>query len=178
MANTLTTRWIAIAVLVAIAFFSAYKFAVASGTGADSAPATAAGYVSSGAVPAVAGGSGASGAGSPACACCGSSQPTADGVTGEKVEGAAAISGDIQKIDVDVSTGVYNPSVIKLKAGVPAEITFANGSGCTGQVMSEELGFFEDISGGPKTVKLPALEPGEYPFYCGMKMVFGKIVVE
>jgi len=180
MTQTLTTRWIAIAVLIVIAFFSAYKFAVASG--ADASPTTPAAGLVSGAPASPAGGSGTGAtdpaAGGSGCACCGSSQPTAEGVTGDKVEAAAVVAGGVQRLDVDVSSGTYNPNVIKLKAGVPAEITFANGSGCTGQVMSEELGFFEDISAGPKTVKIPALTAGEYPFYCGMKMVFGKIVVE
>jgi hypothetical protein len=30
--------------------------------------------------------------------------------------------------------------------------------------MSQDLNFFEDLTSGPKTVKLPALEKGEYSF--------------
>jgi len=45
-------------------------------------------------------------------------------------------------------------------------------------VQSNDLGFSEDLTAGPKTVKLAALEPGTYAFSCGMEMVFGKIVVE
>lgn len=177
----LTLRWVIVGLLVVVAFFSAYKFASASNA-ADTAVAadvqrgSAAGSVVG--ATGAASGSGSSASGGSACACCGSSKPTADGVTGDKVEAAATVSGGVQKIDVDVSSGTYSPNIIKLKAGVPAEITFANGSGCTGQVMSQELNFFEDISAGSKTVKLPALEAGEYPFYCGMQMVYGKIVVE
>jgi len=99
-------------------------------------------------------------------------------VTGDLVEGTAAVDGNVQKIDVDLSQGYYNPNQIVLKAGVPAEITFGQSSGCTGQVMSQDLGFSEDLTAGPRTVKLPALEKGEYAFSCGMQMVFGKIVVE
>ena len=114
----------------------------------------------------------------PGCACCGSSAPTEGGVTGDPVEGAAAVNGGTQAISVDLSKGYYEPNVIILKAGVPAEITFGQGSGCTGQVMSKDLNFFEDLTAGPKTVKLPALDAGEYSFSCGMEMVFGKIVVK
>jgi plastocyanin domain-containing protein len=99
-------------------------------------------------------------------------------VTGEPVEGAAKVEGDVQTLTVDLSNGYYEPNVIKLAAGVPAEITFGQSSGCTGQVMSKDLNFFEDLTTGPKTVSIPALEPGEYAFSCGMEMVFGKIVVE
>jgi plastocyanin domain-containing protein len=75
-------------------------------------------------------------------------------------------------------TTVYNPNTIKLKAGVPAEITFSQAQGCTQVVQSTDLGFSEDLSAGPKTVKLQGLQPGTYAFSCGMNMVFGKIVVE
>ena len=44
--------------------------------------------------------------------------------------------------------------------------------------MSKDLNFFEDLTSGAKTVKLPALQAGTYAFSCGMQMVFGSIVVE
>jgi plastocyanin len=97
-------------------------------------------------------------------------------VSGPVTEGSAVVAGGVQKIDVDV-TGVYTPNTIKLKAGVPTELTFKGGQGCTVVVHSDQLGFREDLSSGPKTVKLAALQPGTYPFSCGMNMVFGKIVV-
>lgn len=164
-------RYIVIATLIFGAFLGSYRYAAAkSGTplgGPEVFGATPAANLTG---DAAAGGSG--------CACCGSSAPTENGLTGELSEGVASVEGDVQKISVDLSQGFYEPNQIVLKAGVPTEITFAQGSGCTAQVMSSELGFYEDISGGSKTVKLPALEAGEYPFYCGMQMVFGKIVVK
>ena len=114
---------------------------------------------------------GAPPAGSPSCACC------ANSGTGESIEGEATISDGIQRITIDATNG-YNPNVVRLAAGVPAEITFTQASGCMAQVMSEDLDFFEDLTSGPKTIALPALEPGEYGFSCGMQMVFGRIVVQ
>ncbi len=166
-------RIILIGGLVLAAFFGAYQFAAAR---SGSPAGTASSGVVGGAVQAF--NDTATDSGSPACACCGSSAPTENGITGDPVEGAATVNGAVQTLSVDVSTGIYNPNVIKLKAGVPAEITFSQSSGCTAQVMSKDLGFFEDLSAGAKTVKLPALEAGEYLFSCGMEMVFGKIVVE
>jgi len=95
------------------------------------------------------------------------------------IEGAAAVEGDVQRISVDATNG-YDPNVIRLTAGVPAEITFSQASGCMAQVMSEDLGFYEDLTGGPKTIRIEAdaLQPGEYSFSCGMQMVFGTIIVE
>jgi hypothetical protein len=163
-------RYLIVAVLVAGAFFGAYRFAAARG--ADSLTTAPQEFAAAAGAPAKAAAGGAG------CACCGSNAPTENGLTGEEVRGEAAVSGDVQTISVDLSKGYYEPNAIVLKAGVPAEITFGQGAGCTAQVMSQELGFFEDLTAGPRTVKLPALEAGEYPFYCGMQMVFGKIVVE
>jgi len=174
-----TLRWAMIVVLVLVAFFGAYKFASArTGTAASvgSTAALAAGPAGGAASPA--GANGAAAASGSGCACCGGSgAPTANGVTGTPTKGTATVEGGVQKISVDVTT-VYNPNTIVLKTGVPAEITFSQAQGCTQVVQSQDLGFSEDLSAGPKTVKLKALQPGTYSFSCGMQMVFGQIVVE
>lgn len=157
-------RGLVIGALVFGAFFGAYRFASAKGGAASRATRNVAGSAS-------AGGSG--------CACCGSSSTPAakNGATGAAAEGVAKVSGGVQTISVKV-TSAYNPSVVRLRAGVPARVTFSRASGCTAQVQSADLGFSEDLSAGPKTVKLPALKAGTYSFSCGMSMVFGKIVVK
>ena len=165
--------------LVLVAFFGAYRFASArqrqqpQGSAAQTAPVDRMPQRRS-AATAAAGAAGASGAPLPVprCACCGSGAPTENGVTGALTKGAAVVEGGVQKIAVDVTT-VYNPNTIKLKAGVPAEITFSQAQGCTQVVQSADLGFTEDLSAGPKTVKLKGLQPGTYAFSCGMQMVFG-----
>lgn len=146
-----------VAILIVAAFFAAYR--ITSGTpsaafaeGSD-AVATQAAF------------------GGAACACCGNAG------TGEPIEGAAVLEGDVQRITVDTANG-YDPNVIRLAAGVPTEITFKQGSGCMAEVMSQDLGFFEDLTNGDVTITMPPLEPGEYGFSCGMAMVFGTIVVE
>lgn len=206
MSNTTSSqtkglRWVLITGMAIAAFVGAYGFAAAKSQSARNAyvQTAAAPVAQGGTYSGTQGGTGSSGAGtsyssgtsgsgtnSPstggltgAGGCCGGGSATnVDGVTGATVEGAAKLEGGVQKISVDVSTGTYNPNIIKLKAGVPAEVTFANGTGCTGQVQSQALNFSADMSGGPATVKLPALKAGTYTFYCGMQMVFGKIVVE
>lgn len=107
----------------------------------------------------------------PGCACCG-------GGSAQVTEGAAVTDGGVQRITVDTAGGAYAPNVITLSAGVPAEITFRQASGCLGQVMSDDLGFFEDLTTGDVTVRLDDPRPGTYGFSCGMRMVFGTIVVK
>ena len=111
----------------------------------------------------------ASQGGESGCACCGGS--------GEEIEGATTVDGGIQRVNVDIGDG-YVPNVIKAQAGIPIEMTFAQGSGCFAEVYFPEFDIFEDLTQGPKTITLPALEAGAYGWSCGMQMVYGTIVVE
>lgn len=157
---------ILIAALVVAAFFGAYRFARAS-TSASASPTTG---IAAAAAPAAGGVLGSTGSAPAGGGCCGGGGPA--------VTGTAKVEGGIQKISVDLSSGSYNPNTIKLKAGVPTEITFGQSAGCTAQVQSSDLGFAEDLTSGPKTVKLGALTAGTYSFACGMNMVTGQIIVE
>jgi len=184
------TRYLIVAAVVALAFFMSYQ--VARGLSGNSVSAVSGGTLStafngagtggtggaggccgSGGSGATGGTTGAGAAGASGGGCCGGAQAPASAQQAK----AATIEGGVQKISVDVSKGYYDPTNITLKAGIPAEITFSQASGCTGYVQSADLGFQFDLSSGPQTAKLPALKPGEYSFYCGMQMVYGKIVV-
>jgi plastocyanin len=151
-----------IVALVAIALFGVYRFAGGNGAEAASSGAPAGGS------PAVSTSANAAGNTN----CCGVRSSST------QAAGSAQIVGGVQKISVDLSSGSYNPNTLKLKAGVPAEITFGQSSGCTGYVQSGDLGFRADLTSGPQTIKLSGLQPGTYGFACGMGMVTGEIVVE
>ena len=178
-----TLRAVVIAGLLVAAFFGAYRFAsVGSGLSspiagqAQVAPTSGPQQTGSG----QAGGNAPGGATSTngQCACCGGQgAQTKDGVSGDPVEGTARLAGGIQVITVKVGT-TYSPNIIRLKAGIPAEITFGQGGGCTSQVVSRDLGFSADLSAGPHVVRLAAPKKGTYAFSCGMGMVLGQIVVE
>jgi hypothetical protein len=171
-------RWAVIIAIAAIAFLASYRYAVA----ASAAPQTAAAATAPAGTSAVAGGgccgggtaaaaTGAASSGATAGGCCGG------GAQGPSVTKSATVKGGVQTISVDLSKGYYDPNTIQLKAGVPAEITFGQSSGCTGLVQSQQLGFSEDLSSGPKIIKIADLQPGTYQFACGMGMVIGTIVV-
>ncbi len=91
---------------------------------------------------------------------------------------AAKPEGAVQRIAVDLSKGYYDPTIIEAKAGVPLEIAFGQGQGCLASVLVPAFDVNQDLTSGGAVVKLPAMQPGEYEFSCGMRMVFGKIVVK
>jgi hypothetical protein len=87
-------------------------------------------------------------------------------------------SGKTQTAEVDTSSGSFAPGQIALKAGVPAEISFGSAAGCLSEVIISDLGINQDLTKGPATVKLPALEAGTYQFACAMGHQTGQIVVQ
>lgn len=87
---------------------------------------------------------------------------------------------NIQEVKVEVAGG-YNPSIVNLKQGIPAKISFTrtNEQGCLDVVHSKELGFEEDLPVNvTKTVDVPTDKSGEFNFSCGMDMFFGKVVIK
>jgi hypothetical protein len=106
------------------------------------------------------------------------SSPTAGRVPAGAPSGTAKVEGDVQRIAVDVSKGYYDPTVIEARSVVPLEISFGQGQGCLAQVLFPDFGVRENLISGGAVVKLPAMKPGTYEFSCGMRMVFGKIVVQ
>lgn len=175
-------RWVLILAFALLAFFASYRFAIArngvvTGAGAGSTAAASQGGCCGAKAPGAPKASGAATSSAAPVAgasggCCGG------GAGGPAVTKKAAVAGSVQKIKVDTSSGSYDPNTIELKAGVPAEITFTQSSGCLAQVQSQDLDFFEDLTAGPKTVKLGALKAGTYTFTCGMQMVSGTVVVK
>ena len=119
----------------------------------------------------------------------GATEPTVNGVTGKRDVTIATVSGgekdytgrttpSVQKVSVTPGGGKFSPNVIMLKAGVPAEITFGQGTGCLNGAMSKDLGFKVTVINGAQTVALPGdLKKGTYQFSCTMGMICGVIVV-
>lgn len=167
------TKYALIGLLILLSFFAAYGFASARSRTA-SAPLPVAG---AGGEACATGGSecGQAGAQSaaPADACTGCET----GAPAETPQAAAVLDGDVQTISVDVSKGYFDPTVIDVAAGVPTEITFGQGSGCLAEVEFPQFDISKDLTQGGAVVTLPALDPGEYQFNCGMQMVFGTLIV-
>lgn len=86
-----------------------------------------------------------------------------------------------EKQDVNITVaGGYQPQVVNLKQGVPAELTFTrtNAQGCLDVVQSKTLHFETDLPlNEPQTVTVPTDQAGEFEFSCGMDMFRGKVVI-
>lgn len=177
------TKYVLVAVLVILAFFAAYGFAASR---MASPPASAASYQNAATSACTGAGTGTGDGTGAACGMTGTDQAAAasgcdscgTGTPADAPEGTAVVEGDVQRLAVDVSKGYFDPTVIRVKAGVPTELEFGQGSGCLAEVMFPQFGIREDLTSGGALVSLPALDAGEYEFSCGMEMVFGTLVVE
>ncbi|MGM9905396.1 cupredoxin domain-containing protein [Lactobacillus sp.] len=80
-----------------------------------------------------------------------------------------------------VVKGGYEPEVLYLKKGVPAEVTFKmeDKTACLSHVVFSSLGVDKDLSKEKLTkVQIPTDKAGEIGYACGMDMFHGKIVVK
>lgn len=180
--SSLTTqRYLIVGVLIAASFLGAYKFAQAQTT----AQLTRAGALGTATQAVATNGTGGYGAGG-----YGAGGPSAGGATGggggccggggsqQPIAGSTTVSGDVQKVTIDLTTGSYAPNQITAKAGIPIELDFKGpASGCNGYVVSQQLGFQQDVSNGG-TIQVPALQPGTYQWTCSMGMYLAQIIVK
>lgn len=85
----------------------------------------------------------------------------------------------VQKIEIVVDGG-YKPEVVRLKAGVPAEITFLrkSSSSCFDEVLLPDFGQQAKLPvNAPYTFSIKPVKTGSFTYSCGMHMFFGKIEV-
>lgn len=76
--------------------------------------------------------------------------------------------------------GGYHPSKLELVAGERTRllVTRVDYGGCTRHIVFPTLDLKVELPTGTEVaIDLPALEPGSYPFHCGMKMVHGTLLV-
>lgn len=93
---------------------------------------------------------------------------------------AAATPSDdgVQRIVVTVSDTGYNPAVVRVKAGVPTQVTFRTDStqGCTRSLVVPSLKIGRQLPAtGDTTLDLGQLAAGRLRYTCGMGMYSGTI---
>lgn len=84
---------------------------------------------------------------------------------------------DVQQLSIAIGVAGYEPSVVSANAGVPIELTVAQGEGCAAGFLMPSQGIQLDNSAAAATVSLGALSAGDYRFTCGMEMVEGVLQV-
>ena len=88
-------------------------------------------------------------------------------------------SRDIQKINLGFKNYNYYPNIIKVKQGIPVEITLDNSvKGCYRSFNIKSLGVSQYSSGPSQTIKFTPDQKGTFEFACGMRMGTGTIIVE
>jgi Cu+-exporting ATPase len=93
---------------------------------------------------------------------------------------AAELAGGVQRLEVTVKGG-YSPELIRLRQGVPAELTFdrQETGDCTSRVVFPDFQVSAALPAWQKTtVRLEPEQPGEFGFACGMNMIHGTLIVE
>ncbi len=84
----------------------------------------------------------------------------------------------VQRVIVDVRDTSYSPAVVRVKAGVPTEVTFRTDGvrGCTRSVVIPSLKIGRQFPAtGDTTIALGRLAPGKLRYTCGMGMYSGTI---
>jgi plastocyanin len=116
--------------------------------------------------------------------CCGAAQSccvsmrqpgATSGATAE-----AALQNDLQTATIEVTDKGFEPSSLKLKAGVPAKVTFTRKTDatCAKEVVIKEYNINRKLPlNEPVTVEFTPRK-GEFAFACGMDMIKGKLIVE
>lgn len=85
---------------------------------------------------------------------------------------------EIQKITLSMK-GNYYPNTIKVKAGVPVEITLdSTVRGCYRSFNIQGLGVSKHSSNPSDTIQFVPNQKGTFEFACGMRMGRGTIIVE
>jgi Cu+-exporting ATPase len=93
---------------------------------------------------------------------------------------AAVLAGGVQRLEVAVKGG-YSPEVIRVRRGVPVELTFdrQEAGDCTSRVVFPDFRLSAPLPAWQRTtVRLDPGEAGEFGFACGMNMIHGTLIVE
>ncbi|HUR96479.1 MAG TPA: cupredoxin domain-containing protein [Pyrinomonadaceae bacterium] len=101
-------------------------------------------------------------------------------VAASAVEHAHGQRSRIQNVTVNLTAQGYNPSVVRLRKGVRARLTFIRKTDetCGQQLLIPAYNITRDLPlNQPVTVKFTPKRNGTFRFTCGMNMLRGKLLV-
>lgn len=91
----------------------------------------------------------------------------------------AAPSEDVQRITLGAKNFNYNPNTIRVKAGIPVELTIDKTvGGCLRAFAVRDLGVSQYAATPADKIRFTPKKAGTFTFSCSMGMGFGKLVVE
>lgn len=92
----------------------------------------------------------------------------------------AAAESPAREISIVVDEGRYQPARIEMKEGEKVRLVFLRKehNPCTREVLIPALNIRRELPPDqPVAIEVSGLKPGTYEFHCGMKMVYGQLVV-
>lgn len=96
--------------------------------------------------------------------------------------GSPAVGGqEEQTVNMDLTYYGYQPNVLYIKKGIPVRwvINAKELSGCTNAIEIDSLGIYKDLRPGENVIEFtPPDGADEIKFSCGMKMVWGKFIIQ
>lgn len=93
---------------------------------------------------------------------------------------AAKQENGTQTATIEINSKGFDPGSLKLKAGVPAKVTFVRKTdeGCAKAVVIKEYNINRDLPLNESVTVEFTPRKGEFTFACGMNMLKGKLIVE
>ncbi|MDP1695758.1 MAG: cupredoxin domain-containing protein [archaeon] len=98
---------------------------------------------------------------------------------GSNNSGSDINSEEVQKITLGMKNYNYYPNTIRVKAGIPVELTLDSSvRGCYRAFTIRQLGISQISSSPSDKIIFTLTEKGTYSFACSMGMGYGTIIVE
>ncbi len=99
---------------------------------------------------------------------------------GKRAKPAAKQQNGAQTATIEINSKGFDPGSLKLKAGVPAKVTFVRKTdeGCAKEVVIKEYSINRALPLNEPIIVEFTPRKGEFTFACGMNMLKGKLIVE
>ncbi|MCX6739784.1 MAG: sulfite exporter TauE/SafE family protein [Candidatus Parcubacteria bacterium] len=89
-------------------------------------------------------------------------------------------SAEVQEVRMAVTYYGYEPNVLNVKKGILVRwiIDVKQMSGCNSQILMPDYNIKKNLQVGQNIIEFTPIQTGEIKFSCGMKMIWGKFLVE
>ncbi len=97
-----------------------------------------------------------------------------------KTEKRIAPGGGVQEIQIRVRSG-YEPATVFVEVGRPVRLLFYRDetAECSERVIFEDFGIDQELAAFNTTpVSFTPKQPGDYPFFCGKRILKGHVVAQ